>query len=186
MNDLWAALEAEHDAIWRLLDRLTDGPADPPEPQQQRRVARQLVAYQSAHELAEEMVLWPVVEQRCTDGAALVAAALQQEHQLKLALHELDHLSATSEEFTDCVHTVAALERTHLSYEQNQIWPRVHDDLPPEEIAELLRHWHAVRPRAATRPHPHLATRPAVVRAAVPVLAAADRARDALRRRSPL
>jgi Hemerythrin HHE cation binding domain len=175
VNELWTTLEAEHDEIWRLLDQLTGGNADPPDAKQQRRIAKRLVAYQSAHELSEEAVLWPVVRTRCRDGDELVSELLHQEREVKLALHDLDHLSGGSEEFVDCTHTVAALERTHLSYEQNQVWPRLSDALSPAELGELTQRWTAMRRRAATKPHPHLPPRPAVLRAAMPMLAALDR-----------
>lgn len=179
MTELWRCLQAEHDRIWDLLDRITGGSGRPTLPTRaQRRTARLLVALQSGHELTEESVLWPVVRRACSDGADLVAEALQQERQLKLALHDLAHLSAGTDEFTQCVNTVASHERTHLTYEQNQIWPRLADALDERQTAELLRAWTAARDLAPTRPHPHLPARAVLLRTVGPVLAVLDRTRD--------
>jgi Hemerythrin HHE cation binding domain len=179
VTELWRCLQAEHDRIWDLLDRITGGSGDPQiSTRQQRRTAKLLVALQSGHELTEERIIWPVVRRACRDGADLVAELLQQEHQLKLALHDLAHLSAGTDEFTQCVNTVASHERTHLTYEQNQIWPRLADELNELQASELLRAWTAARGRAPTRPHPHLPARPGLLRTAGPVLALLDRTRD--------
>jgi hypothetical protein len=105
----------------------------------------------------------------------LVEVLLGQERQLKLALHDFDHLSPPSEEFTDCMHTVASHERTHLSYEQSRIWPRLFDKMPTDEVAELAAAWRACRPKAPMRPHPHVPTTRNAMRLGLPALSLIDR-----------
>jgi hemerythrin-like domain-containing protein len=184
MNRLWTLMQDDHDAIWRILDQLTGGSAIPePDTAKQRRLARHLVSFQSAHELAEELSVWPMVRKRCPEGKELIDTALKQESELKWALNELEHISPGSQEFTQCANTVAGLNRTHLSYEQNQIWPRLEDRLTERDTAQLVRQWQVARRTTPTRPHPHLPTHPAVLRTAGRAMAMMDRARDALIRR---
>src|SRR4051794_32402058 len=181
---LWDLLQADHDTIWDLLGRITGGPAEPPDdPAAQRRLARQLVRLQSAHEFAEEQVILPLVRRHVDDGDELVAEVLQQERQLKRALNELYHLSAGTTEFEECVNTVASENRNHLTYEQNQVWPRLDDALTDEQLQRAARAWAIVRRRSPTRPHPHVPARPWVLSSAGTVLGARDRAADALRGR---
>jgi hypothetical protein len=172
MNPFWTALETEHYTIWSYIDDLAVHDLDP---RSKRSVARRLVAFQSAHELTEEALLWPLVRQLCPDGDELVDNALDQEHQLKLALHDLDHLAPSSEEFGECAHTVAAHERTHLSYEQSQIWPRMFDALDGPDRDRVTAQWQAMRRAAPTKPHPHLPPTPGLLKMAMPVLAMVDR-----------
>jgi hypothetical protein len=184
VSTVWRLLQDEHDRIWALLAEISGGAGRPrPEPARQRRLALGLVGFQSAHELAEEAVVWPVVRRRCAEGDELVTEALAQECVLKRALNELRRLSPGSQEFTECANSVAAENRTHLSYEQNQIWPRLADALDAAEAQRLAARWQAARRRAPTRPHPHLPARPWVLATAGSAAAAADRVRDAVTRR---
>ncbi|WP_225840223.1 hemerythrin domain-containing protein [Streptomyces sp. NK08204] len=184
MTRLWSLMQDDHDAIRGVLDDLTGGSSTTePDVGEQRRLARGLVALQSAHEITEELVIWPAVRALCPDGDSLVATALAQEHETKRALHELAHLSPGSQEFTQCVNTVAGLNRTHLSYEQNQIWPRLDDRLTARDAARLARRWEAARARTPTRPHPHLPARPAVLGTVGVAAGAVERLRDTVGRR---
>ncbi|WP_432155279.1 hypothetical protein [Streptomyces sp. bgisy153] len=114
----------------------------------------------------------------CEDGEALVEAALAQEHEAKRALNELARVSPGGQEFTECVNTVAGLDRGHFSYEETQIWPRLDDRLTARDAALLARRWETVRRRAPTRPHPHLPARPEVLGTVGGATAVLDRARD--------
>lgn len=181
---LWRSLQADHDRIWDLVNTITGG-ADPERPSaaDQRRLARDLVALQSCHELAEEVTIWPVVRARCDDGDALVEEALRQEADLKRALNELVRIDAGTEEFDVAIHTVAGQERNHLTYEEHQIWPRLAHRLSEEDAERLRQAWIAARSRAPTRPHPHLPAGPRVVGTVGALLAVPDRVRDAVRGR---
>lgn len=183
---LWTVLQADHDAIWELLDRLTGAADAPPDDtHEQRRLAQELVRLQSAHELAEERVIVPLVRRHVDDGADIVQEVLRQEAQLKRALNELYRLSAGTTEFEECVNTVAAENRNHLSYEQNQVWPRLADALDAGGIERTEQTWSAARRVAPTRAHPHLPTHPAVLATVGTVLGVRDRLADGLRGRRP-
>jgi hemerythrin superfamily protein len=186
MSRLWQLLHADHDAIWELLDAITGGSAEPPDdPGRQRRLARQLVRLQSAHEFAEERVILPLVRRHCPEGDELAGNLLEQESKLKRALNELYHLTAGTTEFEECVNTVASENRNHLVYEQNQLWPRLDDALSDQQLTQAARRWVVVRRGAPTRPHPHIPVRPWVLSTAGRVVSARDRAADAMRGRKP-
>jgi hypothetical protein len=186
MSDLYSLLQAEHDRAWELMNELGGGAGgDQPPARQRKRLARDLVSLLSAHELSEELVVWPAVQRHCQDGPELAAVALEQEHDLKLALNELSSISP-SQEFDDCVDTIAGELRTHLSYEQSQAWPRLADALTAAQADEIGRLWQTARATAPTKPHPHIPADPRLLGPLMPVLAAADRTLSALRARVPL
>jgi len=183
---LWPLLQADHDQIWDLLDTISGGASPPPDDtSQQRRLARQLVRLQSAHEFAEERVIVPLVRRHVKDGADLADEVLQQEGVLKRALNELYHLSAGTTEFEECFNTVAGENRNHLTYEQNQVWPRLADALTEPQLTAAERAWTVARRAAPTRPHPHVPARAPVLATLGVALGARDRLADVLRGHRP-
>lgn len=184
MTDLWTIMQSDHDRIWDLLNRLT-GPDAEHGDDERRAAARELIAVGSSHEAAEELVIWPAMRALCPDGNQVADEAVGQESQLKWALNELGRLSPAQEEFDICVNTIAGLARTHLTYEQNQAWPRLDDHLDTASSAHLTTQWLSTRwltarRRGPTRPHPHLPASPAVLEAAGTL----DRALDLVTGRS--
>lgn len=181
ISDLWRVMQADHDLVWDLLDQLTGGSGQPHgSPEEHRRVAKELVALESAHEAAEELVIWPAVRRRCPDGEDLVFQASSQERQAKRALNELNSIKAGNTEFDECVNTVAAHARAHITYEQNQIWPRLADHLSSTDADLLAARWVDARRRGPTRPHPHTPPMPAILATHGYIVSRLDRARDAL------
>jgi hypothetical protein len=176
---VWAAMQAEHDEMWELVNQLTGGAGEPRDPPDVRQaVARRLVALAAGHEFTEAAVIWPVVRERCPEGEELVAEATEQESVERWALNSLRAISAGSLEFDETVHTIAGQFRTHLSYEQNQIWPRLVDELSAAEADELETRWHAARRVAPSRPLPHLPADPRVLAVVSRLTSALGRARS--------
>jgi hypothetical protein len=178
---LWAVMQADHDLVFELLEMLTGG-ADRPQgsPEQHRRLARELVALESVHEAAEQIVIWPAVRKRCQNGDELILEATSQEREAKRALNELDRINAGTTEFEACVDTVASHARSHITYEQNQIWLRLDDAITDGDAERLAARYQAARRRAPTRPHAHTPPLPSVLATFGTVMAGFDRARDAL------
>lgn len=178
---LWHLMQADHDLAWELVNGLTGARADPVRDHRScRRIALELVALQSVHEVAEEQVVWPAVRRMCAQGDALVSQVLLQEGQAKMALNELRRISPGTEEFSQCASTVASQFRDHLTYEQNQVWPRLNAAADGRALDRLAVGFEAARAGAPTRPHPHTPPWPPALATGGRVLAAFDRARDKL------
>lgn len=184
---LFHAMQRDHDLAWDLVNRLTGGEGEPAHERTERhRIAQDLVALESTHEAAEELVVWPAVRLHCPEGDALVDEAILQEGQAKLVLNELRRLSGDSDEFSQCANTAASQFRDHMSYEQNQIWPRLEDHASPEELDRLADAYLRARESGPTRPHPYTPSTPRILGTAGMVLARLDRIRDrVLLRRVP-
>jgi hemerythrin superfamily protein len=180
---LWHAIEADHEQVWNLINQITGGSGPSPlDPDEQLRVARELVATASSHEAAEESVVWPVIREVCPEGKDLVLQATSQERQAKRILNELDHIKAGNQEFAKCVRSLAGHTREHITYERTQIGPRLFRYLDETTEAGLVDRWNAARLSGPTRPHPHTPPVPAVLAVMVPLLSRMDRVRDSLRR----
>lgn len=146
MTDLWKILQADHDRIWDLLDRLTSGsPLTAATVRERRAIAEELVAAASGHEAAEELVIWPAVRELCSTGDDLACHAQQQEDELMRELSELARLSAADEEFDVWVFRVARLVRAHLSYEQEEVWPKLGGEFRLADTSHLTAEWLTAR-----------------------------------------
>lgn len=184
MDDVFTVLAADHERILALSGRLTGGSArSSPEPKERKAIADELVMELSQHEVAEEMLLWPAVRDRVNDGDELCATALAQEATGKRLLNELVKTSPDNEEFDMLTHSVAAMLREHISYEQNIVWPRLRLKLSQEEANRLGTQIKEAKQRAPTRPHPHVPARPDLLKKIAPAAAVLDKARNAMVRR---
>jgi iron-sulfur cluster repair protein YtfE (RIC family) len=184
VDDVFTVLTADHDRILALSGRLTGGAAPTPAgPKERKAIADELVMELSRHEVAEEMLLWPAVRDRADDGQELCATALEQEAKGKRLLNELVKTSPDNEEFHTLTHSVAAMLREHISYEQNIVWPRLRLKLSQEEARQLGTRIAQAKRRAPARPHPHVPARPGLLKKVAPAAAVLDMARNALVRR---
>ena len=69
--------------------------------------------------------------------------------------------------------------RAHIAYEEQLVWPSFRAALPADEANGLGAKLASAAQAGPTRPHPHTPPSPAVLKAAGPVVAAADKLRDA-------
>lgn len=175
----FAVLARDHAEIFALLNELTGGSGTPVrDPRARKALAEKLVIAESRHEVLEERFFWPLVRERVPGGAELADAALWQEADAKDALHEFNHIQAKNEVFTSATHDLMSKIREHISFEENQVWPKLRLALSDEEVRALGEQMEAARPRAPTRPHPRTPPDPRVLRIAAPIVGPLDRARD--------
>jgi hypothetical protein len=150
MTDLWAIVESDHSRIRDLLDRLADSAVEC-SGSERRAAVVELVAVSSGHDAAEELVIWPAVRELCPRGGELAAEALQQEGRLKWALARLGSLPPDHEEFGACAYAAAVLARKHFTFERDQVWPCLGDQLGIAEAAHLTMQWLGTRTLTARR-----------------------------------
>lgn len=154
MAQLFRVMQADHDLAWALVKRLTGGRGDPiVAPAGRRRLARDLVVLEAAHEIAEALVVWPAVRESCPAGDELVAEALLQEGRGKTALNELRRISSGTEELAQCercASTVASHFREHMSFERHRLWPLLEECLGDSQLERLTDEYLVVRATAPT------------------------------------
>ena len=69
--------------------------------------------------------------------------------------------------------------RAHIAYEEQQVWPSFRAALAADEANGLGAKLANATQAGPTRPHPHAPHSPALLKATGPVVAAADKFRDA-------
>lgn len=176
---LWNSIQEDHDHIWEFVNFLTGGPGDPEGSEQQRRlVALRLVAVGFAHEVAEEVVIWPAVRRFAPGGEEMALDALCSERLAKRVYNEFRHVKPGTLEFEECLKALSGIMRLHTTYEQSQVWPALEGAISAEQADRLARLWRRERRRAPTWPHPHTPPGPSVLTSFGRMVAAVDRARD--------
>lgn len=185
MSDVFEILRQDHEQVKAMLARLERGPnvrtgASGAQLEERKKLAEQVIIEESKHEAVEEEYFWPAVRAQGAEGEKVATEAVKQEQEAKQLLAELDKLEPTDERFETLLIKFIADAREHITFEETQAWPVLRVRISAEEAAELGGKLTKGKDSAPTRPHPHTPPSEGVLKAAGPVVAAADKARDAV------
>ena len=185
MADVFTVLGQDHQEVKRMLAELEKGPtgatgASEDQLALRKKMTEELIIEESKHEALEEMYFWPAVRDHIQSGNALADEATGQEQAAKQLLTDLDKLGSGDAEFERLLGKFIMDAREHIEFEETQVWPLLRTALPAETAAEIGEKIAKGKKTAPTRPHPHTPPSPGALKAAGPVAAAADKARDKL------
>jgi hypothetical protein len=122
-----------------------------------------------------ELELGPTAATRAdADQLALRKKMVQQ-----LVIEESKHEAVEEMYFWQLAQFIQA-GRAHIAFEETTVWPSLRDNLTAAEAEDLGRKLEVGKVNAPTRPHPKTPASPGVLKTAGPVIAAADRLRDAV------
>jgi iron-sulfur cluster repair protein YtfE (RIC family) len=163
----------DHVELDRLLHEL-DGATGTAQEEVLHRIHRLVFS----HAFAEETVLWPVLRRVLPDGDALTLR-VEEEHQevneLVTALERdgLDHPGRPAR-----LRRLVEALREDVRDEEDVLFPRLQEELGPEELRALGRRWEVMRRISPTRPHPTVSRRPPGNALSGLPLSLVDRTRD--------
>ncbi len=184
MPSVFEVLGRDHQEVKQMLSELAKGPtaasgASDKDLALRKKMVEQLVIEESRHEAVEEMYFWPVVREQVPSGEQLAATATQQEQEGKEVLNRLDKLEASDTEFENLIAAFITAGRTHIAFEEEQVWPLLRTAMSTERANELGDKLETAKKTAPTRPHPNTPPSPGVLKTGGPAVAAADKLRDA-------
>jgi len=110
------------------------------------------------------MYFWPAVREKLPDGDKLAGTAIGQEQEGKEVLDKLDKLDVSDAGFEKLVTKFIEADRTHISYEETQVWPSLRNALSAEEASEIGTKIEQGKKTAPSRPHPHRPPSPGVLK----------------------
>ena len=185
MPSVFEVLSRDHEEVKQMLSEFEKGPtaadgAGPDQLARRKKMAETLVIEESRHEAVEEMYFWPAVRDRLPDGGRLADEATGQEQEAKQVLAWLDKSAADDPEFEKLLGQFITAGREHIAFEETRVWPGLRSALSRPEAEELGEKLEQAKKRAPTRPHPGTPPSPGVLKSSGPVVAAADKARDAV------
>jgi hemerythrin superfamily protein len=174
-EDVITFLERQHQEIRALFEQAIEATDE----NERRRSFRRLVRLLAVHETAEEELVHPYAR-RTTDGEAVVAARLGEEHRAKELLSTLDRMGPDADGFDTLLVQLRDDVLAHAEHEEREEFPRLRAELDAALLRRLGRAAVAVEAIAPTRPHPGIEN-PAANVLLGPPLAVVDRARDLIR-----
>jgi hemerythrin-like domain-containing protein len=170
-----AVIEEQHRELLELCDRVTgDDPL---------RVAQVVVAELSRHLSGEEQYLYPAVRRAVPDGDLLADRELAEDHDLLVLLKRWAATRPGQDDFAALAAEVTAAVRRHVAADAEELLPVLAQMAPIEDLIRVGNRLETAEEAAPTRPHPATPSTPPWNKVVDPVVALADKTRDALSRR---
>jgi hemerythrin superfamily protein len=108
----------------------------------------------SIHAAIEEQLFYPVVRATVPGTEDVALESLEEHHIVKWVLSELDHMAPEDERFDAKVTVLIENVRHHVREEENDLFPRVRDELGRSALNDLGDAMAEARRTAPTHPHP--------------------------------
>ena len=168
-------LRADHLTVEKIFQRLERLPKPSPT---RASLIRKLVKDLSVHATIEEEILYPVLRTEIEGGAPLANHALDEHHEVKEALVDLQRLKPDGEDFDTVLLALMEDVREHVAEEEGELFPKLERVLDDQRRHDLAIALSQAKKLAPTRPHPAAPdTPPGNIAAGLP-MAAIDRAKD--------
>lgn len=133
----------------------------------------------AVHETVEEEIVHPRAKRKIANGDAVVGQRLEEEHEAKTVLQQLEKLDVDSEEFTRLLAELRDDVLEHANQEEKDEFARLGQELSSHELESMGRAAKLAEAIAPTRPHAGVESQLANL-AVGPFAAMLDRARDAI------
>jgi hemerythrin superfamily protein len=108
----------------------------------------------SVHAAIEEQLFYPVVRATVPGTEDMALESLEEHHIVKWVLAELEHMDPGDERFDAKVTVLIENVRHHVREEEQELFPRVRDELGRDALSHLGDAMVEARKTAPTRPHP--------------------------------
>lgn len=174
-------LKQDHRTVEQLFGQYHEATASP---ERKQEIVNEIIRELSIHAAIEEEILYPTVREALPDGDQLAEESLQEHHEAKQVLAELDGMSPGEPEFEERVGRLMEDIRHHVEEEEGAMFPKLQQALDEETLADVGRELEEAKKRAPTRPHPTAPDEPPGIKAAGPAAALLDRIRDKLQGRA--
>lgn len=150
------------------------------EAKRRRDLADTLIAEIMRHAVAEEMYVYPAIEDHVPGGSRDVEHDKREHEEIVKALKAIENTDATSADFTRQVDELERLLRHHAQDEEDDQFPKLRAHVPQQRLMELGRQVETAKKLAPTRPHPLAPHSELFHKTIGPGVGMIDRLRDAL------
>ncbi|MFC7401411.1 hemerythrin domain-containing protein [Citricoccus sp. GCM10030269] len=150
-SDVVDVLTTDHRQMLELLDQV-QRTADPSE---RRDLADTVIAEVMRHSVAEEMHVYPVIEEHVPNGTEEVEHDKKEHDELVDVMKELEGADAADAAFLDLVKRMQDMLDHHVHDEEDEQFPKLRAHIPAEKLRELGTKVEKAKELAPTRPHPN-------------------------------
>lgn len=117
----------------REVEQLFAGYQKSPDPA----VVQQICTELTVHAAAEEKVVYPALGGDVTGGKGMRQHAEKEHRQVKDAILEIERLGYTDPAVEELMHTIIKGVTEHVQEEENEVFPKMREDLTAERIEAL-------------------------------------------------
>lgn len=149
-SDVTQILTADHKEMLALLGQITRTV----DPEERRDLTDSVIAEVMRHSVAEEMYVYPAIEERVPNGAAAVAQDKEEHEEVVQVMKEIEDLDTSDPIFMGRIRTLEELIRHHGLREEEEQFPLLRAHLSADELLELGHKVENAKSLAPTRPHP--------------------------------
>jgi hemerythrin-like domain-containing protein len=121
---------------------------------ERRDLADTLIAEIMRHAVAEEMYVYPAIEEHVRGGSDYVEHDKQEHNEIVNVMKDMEDVDSSSQDFLDLVDQLEQLLRNHASDEESDQFPKLRQNIPREKLVEMGRDVEKAKKLAPTRPHP--------------------------------
>ena len=175
-SDVTTILTTDHREMLELLAQIHETT----DSEQRRDLADAATAEIMRHSVAEEMHVYPAMEEHLPDGAKEVEHDKQEHDELVQVMKKLENAEASSQEFLDLVGELEKLLEHHANDEENDQFPKLRAHLSQEQLNEMGEKVEMAKKMAPTRPRPSAPHSELFHKTVGPGIGMVDRLRDKL------
>ncbi|MFO0889232.1 MAG: hemerythrin domain-containing protein [Isosphaeraceae bacterium] len=148
--DVVDILTSDHQEMMELIGQIEQTS----DASRRRDLADTLIAEVMRHAVAEEMYVYPAVEEHVPNGARKVEHDKEEHHEIVLLMKQIEGLDASDPAFMSRVRKLEAQLRHHAKDEEAEQFPQLRAHIPQERRVDLGEKVQNAKKLAPTRPHP--------------------------------
>ena len=179
-TDVVDELTADHREATALLDQILTTT----DPEARRDMADTVITELVRHSVAEEMYVYPVIQDTFPDGRKVVEHDIEEHKELERTMKELEGVKADDPRFDELVNELRRQLRHHVDDEENEQFPQLRARVPREKLVQMREQVDTAKKVAPTRPHPGAPNNQVFHKLVGPGVGLMDRVRDKLTGRS--
>jgi hemerythrin superfamily protein len=174
-RDVVDILTTDHHEVLELVGQIPGA-----DPAQRRDMAETVIAELMRHSVAEEMYVYPAMEEHLPDGKSSVQHDVEEHQQLVEVMKELEDVDAADPRFLATLGRLEAILRDHVADEEREQFPQLRVHLSRGQLVEIGAKVETAKKAAPTRPHPSAPHSALFHKTLGPGVGLVDRLRDAL------
>jgi hemerythrin superfamily protein len=149
-TDVVDILTSDHQSMLELIGQIEGTP----DAGQRRDLADTVIAEVMRHAVAEEMYVYPAIEEHVPDGKAEVEHDKKEHDEIVQVMKRMEDVDAAEPRFMELVRELEAQLRHHAGDEESDQFPKLRANIPREQLVELGEKVETAKKLAPTRPHP--------------------------------
>lgn len=150
-QDVVDVLSTDHNEFIALITRIKSTT----DHESQRKLADQLIAELITHAVAEEMWVYPAMEQHMPDGKAAAEHDREEHKEMEGLLKRMEDSDPSRPEFMTMVNELEEVLRDHIKDEEDEHFPQLRANVPQEDLVKMAGRVDTTKQIAPTRPHPN-------------------------------